>query len=82
MGEAWKVVLTTGNPAQAEILRGLLEAQGIPAAVWQEAAARALGLTVGPFGELRVAVPAGHYAAAQAVVQAFLRGDFADGAEP
>ncbi len=78
MDERWVVVLTTYNQAQADILRGLLEAQGVPARLLQEPAARALGLQVGPLGEIQIVVPESRAAAGQAVVSAFFRGDFED----
>jgi hypothetical protein len=40
-------------------LAGRLQAEGIPARAWQEAAGQALGLTVGLLGTGYVAVPAG-----------------------
>jgi len=42
---------------QAEIIRGLLEAQGIPAMLSVEGAARAIGVNIGPFGEVEILVP-------------------------
>ncbi len=82
MSERWTVVLTTYNQAQADVLRGLLEAQGVPARLLQEPAARALGLQVGPLGEIQIAVPESREADARAVVDAFFRGDFEDDSAP
>lgn len=42
--------------AQAEIVRGLLEAQGIPAMLSQEAAGSILPVDVGAFGQVDVLV--------------------------
>ncbi len=42
--------------AEAEILRGLLEAQGIPAMLSQEAAGSIYSVTVGAFGQVEVLV--------------------------
>ena len=42
--------------AQAEIIRGLLEAQGIPAMLSQEAAGSILPVDVGAFGQVDVLV--------------------------
>jgi len=74
--QQWVSVLVTHNPAQAAILRGLLEAQGVPARLLQEPAARALGLHMGPLGEISILVPEDHQEEAEAVVAAFFRGDF------
>ena len=82
MQEEWKVALKTGNLAQAEILRGLLEAQGIPARTMQEPAARAIGLQVGPFGEISIIVPESRLAEAEEVINAFFRGDFENNNNP
>ena len=81
MIQQWVSVLVTPNPAQAAILRGLLEAQGVPARLLQEPAARVLGLHVGPLGEISILVPEDRRGEAEAVVTAFFRGDFeeADG---
>ncbi len=76
MAQDWVSVLTTHNPAQADILRGLLEAQGVPARLLQEPAARVFGLHVGPLGEIQILVPAERQAEAEDVVSAFFRGDF------
>jgi hypothetical protein len=53
----WEVVAIAQGLAQAAIIRGRLESEGIPARVHQEPAGVALGLIVGPLGEARVLVP-------------------------
>jgi hypothetical protein len=45
------------GPAEALIIAGRLESEGIPAVTQQEAVGAALGLTVGPLGSARVLVP-------------------------
>ena len=76
MMQGWVAVMTTNNPAQATILRGLLEAQGVAARLLQEPAARALGLQMGPLGQIHLLVPEEHQVEAEAIVAAFFRGDF------
>jgi len=53
----WVVIDKVAGDLQAEILRGLLEAQGIQVLLSQEGAGRALGLSVGPLGEVEILVP-------------------------
>jgi hypothetical protein len=53
----WVVIDTVPGDLQAEILRGFLEAQGIPVLLSQEGAGRAIGLSVGPLGEVEILVP-------------------------
>lgn len=52
----WVVVETVNGSLNAEILRGLLQAQGIDVMLSQEGAGRALGLEVGPMGEVDILV--------------------------
>ena len=55
--EQWIEIQRLRDPVQAEILRGLLEAQGIQVWLAQEGAARALGLSLTPMGEVTILVP-------------------------
>jgi hypothetical protein len=54
---SWVQVTTVQAEVQAELLRGLLEAQEIPVLLSREGAGRALGLSVGPLGEVHILVP-------------------------
>ncbi|MCL4264213.1 MAG: hypothetical protein KJ069_13400 [Anaerolineae bacterium] len=54
----WKVVAETAGIANATIIGGRLQSEGIPVRVWQESAGQAFGLTVGLLGTGYVAVPA------------------------
>jgi hypothetical protein len=58
--EHWIEIQRLLDPVQAEILRGLLEAQGIQVWLSQEGAARALGLSLTPMGEVILMVPTSH----------------------
>jgi hypothetical protein len=53
----WVVVAANLNPAEAAVIKGRLESQGIMAMVQQEAMGIVLGLTVGPMGTANVLVP-------------------------
>jgi hypothetical protein len=53
----WVEVAQTFGLAQAQILAGRLQAEGIPAFAWQEGAGQAAGLVVGLLGAGHVLVP-------------------------
>ena len=55
--DRWVKVFVVQGDLDAEILKGLLEAQEIPVLLSKEGAGRALGLTVGPLGEVEILVP-------------------------
>lgn len=80
----WKVLVEVSGGLRPEILKGLLEAQGIPAMLNQEGAGRAYGLTVGPLGQVQVLVPAEQYEEARQLLDDFYAGKFAagEGEEP
>jgi hypothetical protein len=53
----WETVAITQGLAEASIISGRLQAEGIPARMHREPAGVAIGLTVGRLGEARVLVP-------------------------
>jgi hypothetical protein len=53
----WQVVAVAQGLAEAAIIRGRLESEGILARVQQEPAGAAIGLTVGLLGQVKVLVP-------------------------
>lgn len=50
-------IVILNDPAEAEVLRGLLEANGIQVLLSKEGASTAYGITAGSFGEIEVLVP-------------------------
>jgi hypothetical protein len=82
MKEQWEVVETVQGDLQAEILGGLLEAQGIPVSLSQEGAGRAIGLSVGPLGEVEILVPSDRLDEARAIMERYYRGEFEAAEEP
>jgi hypothetical protein len=58
MDEDIVVVETTSGLIEAEILRGLLEANGINVWLSHESAGKVIGLSVGPLGQVDLLVPA------------------------
>lgn len=77
----WVVLEAIAGELQAELLRGLLEAQGIPVQLSQEGAGRAIGLSVGPLGEVDVLVPSDRLAEAQQVMADYYAGRFENSLE-
>ena len=55
--EKWEVVAEVPGELQAGLVRNLLESQGIKVFLNQEGAGRAVGLSMGPMGEVQVLVP-------------------------
>lgn len=53
----WQVVAVAHGLAEAAIIQGRLEFEGIPARVHQEAVGVVYGLTVGPLGQAEVLAP-------------------------
>ena len=74
--QTWESVISVQGEFQAEILRGLLEAQGIPVQLSQEGVARIYGLGVGPLAEVEILVPDNYMQAAKAVIESYQAGDF------
>lgn len=74
--ENWTQVTIVYGDLQAELLRGLLEAQEIPVLLSQEGAGRAIGLTVGPLGETRILVPSSQLSRAHAILAAYEAGTY------
>jgi hypothetical protein len=77
MGEhTWKTIITVQGELQAEVMRGLLEAQGIPVNLSQEGVARAYGLGVGPLSEVDIMVPDQYVEEADRVIERYQSGEF------
>jgi len=72
----WKSAIVVQGELQAELLRGLLESQGISVRLSQEGIARVYGFTVGPLSEVDLLVPESQLPAAQKVIQDFQAGNF------
>jgi len=74
--EKWEVVLEVSGELQADLLRNLLEAQGIEVFLNQEGAGRAYGLTVGPLGDVQIMVPEHQSQEARQILDDFYAGKF------
>lgn len=72
--EKWELVTEVSGELQANLLRNLLEAQGIKVFLNQEGAGKAYGLTVGPLGEVQVLVPEKQSQKARQIVDEYYAG--------
>jgi len=72
----WELITTVSGELQADLLRNLLEVQGIKVFLSQEGAGRAVGLTMGPMGEVQVLVPENQSEAARQIVEDYYAGKF------
>lgn len=66
--QTWELLTEVDGELNAEIMRGLLEAQGIPVNLSQEGAGKVYGLTIGEFGRVEILVPSGYLAQARQVL--------------
>lgn len=71
--EQWEVLDEISGSIDAEIIRGMLEAQDIPVVLSQEGAGRAIGLTIGPLGETQILVPKDKLEDAQKILDEFYK---------
>ena len=76
--EEWVLVDKVQGQLQAEILKGLLEAQGMRVWLNQEGAAHAYAVAIGTLGLVEILVPTSEVKQAEQVLQAYYRGDFED----
>jgi hypothetical protein len=74
--EEWTLLEKVHGQLQAEILKGLLEAQGIMVWLNQEGAAHAYAVAVGTLGMVEILVPSSMVEKARQILEAYYRGDF------
>lgn len=74
--ESWEIVDEVNGELQAELLRGLLEAQGIQVVLNQEGAGRAYGLNIGTLGQVQILVPSHASAEARQILDDYYAGKF------
>lgn len=74
--EAWEVVTEVQGDLQAEILGGLLEAQGIRVWLSQEGAGRAYQIGVGRLGRVQILVAGSDSQRAREVLESYRAGEF------
>lgn len=76
--QEWKVVDEVAGSTQAEIIKGMLEAQGISVILAEEGAGRAIGLGAGPTAIVQVLVPESSETEARGLLDSYYRGDLVD----
>ncbi len=74
--DKWELVIEVSGEFQANLLRNLLEAQGIKVFLNQEGAGKAYGFTVGPLGQVQVLVPEHQSQEARQIVDDYYAGKF------
>lgn len=75
----WVMVDEVSGGIQAEILRGLLESQGIPVWLNQEGAGKAYGITLPALGSVQILVPSDFERHALELLNAYYAGELSDG---
>lgn len=76
-GKEWVTLLEVNDRIEAEIIKDALEAQGIPAAFFQEGAAHfAYPVGVGPLSVAEICVPNDRLEEAEAWLEAYENGEF------
>ncbi len=78
MAEEWVLADKVQGQLQAEILKGLLEAQGIVVQLNPQGASHAYAVSVGTLGAVEILVPSSDYAQARQILDAYYRGDYED----
>jgi hypothetical protein len=72
--EEWVLVDTCAGQLQAEVVRGLLEAQGIQVWLNQAGAAHAYAVTVGSMGRVELLVPSADRVQAEHILDEYYSG--------
>jgi hypothetical protein len=77
--DQWELLEQVSGSAKAEILKSLLEAQGINVVLSQEGVGESIyPVTVGPLSEIQILVPTSQLAEAQKVLVDYEAGVFED----
>lgn len=74
--DKWVVVTEVSGELQADIIRSLLESQGIEVFLNQEGAGKAYGLSIGPLGEVQILVPEHQKETANKIVDDYYAGNY------
>lgn len=71
--EIWEIVCTASGMVHANILKGRLESEGIPARLLYEAAGEIYGLTIDGLGKVDILVPTAHLEEARRSLETYYR---------
>jgi hypothetical protein len=74
--EEWIYVDQVQGQLQAEIIKGMLEAQGIMVWLNQEGVAHAYAIEIGSLGTVEILVPSSQVEKARQIMAEYNRGDF------
>jgi len=75
--QSWEVIDNVAGDLQAELLRGLLEAQNIPVFLSQEGVGRSVyHVIVGPLANVQILVPATFVQQARQILEEYYAGGF------
>ncbi|NIM95322.1 MAG: hypothetical protein GTO18_16630 [Anaerolineales bacterium] len=77
MNDEYVVVGTASGMMEAELIRGLLESNGIDALLMHESASTAIGLGVGPLAEVDIRVAKSQEEAAKQILDDYYSGRLA-----
>lgn len=77
--QKWEYVTTVFDPIQAEILKGLLEAQGITVNIVREGYQAAYGFANQPGTKIEILAPTSQVEEAREIIQEYNEGKFEDG---
>jgi hypothetical protein len=72
-----EVDIVMGRPI-ADLIRSLLEANGIPTELSQESVGAVTGFTVGPMGEVRILVPSDKVEDAYKLIEDYYSGELSE----
>ncbi len=70
----WVTLETVQGDLEAELIKGLLEAQDIPVLLSREGAGRAFGFTVGLLGEVEILIPKIFEKQGNSIIEQYKRG--------
>ena len=76
--DKWEVVYEAAGHLQADIIRGMLEAQEIPVHVSGEAVGRVFSFTVGPTARVQILVPVDDLPRARNLIEGYENESLAD----
>jgi hypothetical protein len=75
MLSGYEIVYTAHGQLDAEMIKALLEANGVEASIAGESIGRAYGILSGPLGDMDIMVPAHQVDCARSILDAMERGE-------
>ena len=75
MSSSYEVVYTAHGQLDADLIKALLEANGVQASLAGESVGSSFGIIMGPLADIDILVPAGQADTARTILDAMERGD-------